>query len=158
MKSVFLSIPAQFIRHESHVLAILTCFVGVSLITSCSSSENSSASYLPAELQKAVQQEAAQFFITTGFEPLHLDTVIELTIHDVRHPTAEPYVHPGLADKELWCFTIVAHGTVKDTPHEVSHPWFGLKEEDGWVVIPRHIVAYMASWDDACDQAERLDA
>ena len=139
-------------------MTIFIGFIVVFVITSCSSSEQSSISYLPAELEDIVQQEAVQFFTTTGFEPLRLDTVTELTINDIRHPTSEPNIHSSLVGKELWCLTTVARGTVAGTPHEVSHLWFGLKEEDSRVVIPRHIVAYSAFWDDACDQAERLDS
>ena len=72
------------------VLTILIGFVAFFVFTSCSLSETSSASYLPPELEKAVQRDAAQFFTTTGLESLRLDTVTELSIHDIRHPTSEP--------------------------------------------------------------------
>lgn len=158
MKAECFSLAKKFIRHRFVILTILIGLLVGSVITSCSFSEKSLASYLPAELEKAVRQDAVQFFTTTGFESLRLDKVTELTISDIRHPAIESTSPSGLVVKELWCLTTIARGTVNGAFHEVTHPWFGLKEEDSWVVIPRHVVAYPAVWDDACDQAERLDS
>ena len=158
MKTEFFVLSKRFIRDKFVLVTSLIGVLIVFVITSCSFSEKSSASYLPVELEEAVRQDAVQFFTTTGFEPLRLDKVAELTIRDIRHPAMQSTSPSGSVVNEIWCLTTIARGTVNGAFHEVTQQWFGLKEDDGWVVIPRHVVAYPAFWDDACEEAERLDS
>ncbi len=146
------SLSPQFARNKSEVLTILIGLIVGLAITSCSSSKTPSAAYLPPELEKVARREAMEYPTTSGLEDVRLDTVTELIISDIRHPAL------GSVDKEMWCLTTVVRGTLEGASHEVSMQWFGIKREgEDWMLIPRHIVAYPAFWDDACDEAERLD-
>jgi len=148
----------KFVRQSSEIWMMIFGLMVALVITNCST-ESSSTTYLPSDLEKFVRQDAVKFFATTGMESLRLETVTQLTINDIRNPTSEPNAALGLAGKEMWCLTTVAQGTQEGVSHEVSMQWFGFKQEGkDWSLIPRHIVAYPAFWDDACDQAKRLDS
>src|SRR5512138_2643504 len=147
----------RFARKNFRVLFILLSLAISSLISSCSSRDTSSAVYLPPGLEEFVRQQATEFLITSRLEGFRLDTVTKLTIQDIRHPLWDPHVTPSPSRSDMWCLTTVAQGKLDSTRHKVSMEWFAFREEETWQLIPRHIVAYISTWDDMCDEAERLD-
>ena len=145
------------IAHRKSEIRMMIVSLIITFIISTCSTTTSSTAYLPSELEKAVRQDATEFFTSTSTDKLYLDTITKLTIIDVRHTSSTPDV--PLDDKDMWCLTTVAQGIREGVSHEVSQKWFGIKQEGKeWLLIPRHIVAYSAYWDYACDQAKRLDS
>ncbi len=148
--------PSLTLR-KPRLLPFVVLIVGL-VLGGCASSGDASGAYLPPGLEALVQPKATELLTATGMEDLHLDVVTRLAINDIRHPSLQAKADPARDGSDMWCFTTVAWGTRAGSRSKVTVQWFGMKQAgQDWKLIPRHIVAYPALWDEVCDRAERLD-